>query len=148
MRDIPFARVNEGAAEETIAALENRFHFRLPQDMRQFYKAHNGAAFLLGTRFAPEGCPLRCLYPIGRQAEDSTSTIDQVMEWQEMDGLIPMCYVPFCEDEAGGSYAVRVDGERYGEIHYVVDFPDNPDVEGTGLAAESFSDFLRRIILP
>ena len=62
-----------------------------------------------------------------------------------MDKLIPMCYIPFCADEANSSYYVRVDEEGYGEIHYIVDFLENPDVEGVELIANNFTDFLDQI---
>ena len=62
-----------------------------------------------------------------------------------MDGLIPMCYIPFCSDEANDSYYIRVDEEGYGKIYYIVDFLDNSNIEGAGLVANSFTEFLEMI---
>ena len=146
MHKILFKTVNEGAPEETIAALEERFRIRLPQELKEFYRQHNGAVFSPGALSSPERCQLCYFYPIGqRDQENFPLSIDQLLEWQKMDNLIPMCYVPFCEDEAGNSYYVRVDQEGYGEIHYIVDFLDNDCIEGTGLAAGSFAEFMDKV---
>lgn len=145
MKDIPFEIVNPGAIEAEISALEERFHFQMPQDVRQFFLKHNGAVFPAGAQLNPEWCELRHFYPIGRQHQEHIPTIDHLLEWQEMDKLIPMYYIPFCTDEANDNYYIRVDEAGYGEIHYIVDFPDNPDFEGVGLIANSFTDFLQKI---
>ena len=59
--------------------------------------------------------------------------------------MIPMYYIPFCADEADDSYYVRVDEKGYGKIYYLVDILDNPNIDGVGLIAESFTDFLGQI---
>lgn len=145
MKDIPFEAVNVGATEEEITALEKRFHFQMPQDLREFYLKHNGAVFPDGARLDPEYCQLKFFYSIGQQYQKYISTIDRLLEWQEMDKFIPMCYIPFCADEANDSYYIRVDEKGYGEIHYIVDFLDNPNIEGVGLIANSFKEFLEHI---
>lgn len=148
MRKLLFKTVNPGAAEEKITALENRFHFQMPQDLKEFYRKQNGADFYSGAHLDPEGCELRNFHPIGQEYREQILTIDQLLEWQEMDGFIPMYYVPFCSDEADDFYYVRVDKEGYGEIHYIVDFPDNPVFDGVGLIANSFTEFLEKIHFP
>ena len=145
MKEIPFEIVNPGATEEEIAALEKCFHFQMPQDLREFYLKHNGAVFPSGAQLNPEYCQLRHFYSIGRQYQDYIDTINRLLEWQEMDKLIPMCYIPFCADEANDSYYIRVDEDGYGEIHYIVDFLDNSDIEGVGLIANSFKEFWEQI---
>lgn len=148
MEDFLFEIAHPAATGPEIAVLENRFHFHMPRDIRQFYLKHNGVIFLPNARSNPENCELRYFYSVGRQFEDHIPTIDQLLGWQAKDRLIPMCYIPFCSDEAGDSYYVRVDEEGYGEIYYFVDFLDDPNVEGAGLIAESFTDFLAQIEVP
>lgn len=151
MENMPFETVNTGATEEEIIALEKRFHFLLPQDLKEFYRKHNGAIFQSGTRLDPEGCQLRYFYSVGRQYQEYIRTVDKLLEWQKMDGFIPMCYIPFCSDEAGDSYYVRVDEAGYGKVYYIFsefldDFLTNPD--GEGLIAGSFTEFLEMIHFP
>lgn len=145
MEDSFFEVTHPAATEAEITALESQFHFHMPQDIRQFYLKHNGVIFPRNTRLDPESCKLQYFYSIGRQFEKYVPTIDQLLEWQAKDDMIPMCYIPFCADEADDSYYVRVDEEGYGKIYYLVDFLDDPNIEGVGLIAESFTDFLRQI---
>ena len=151
MRKIPLQAVNPGATEEELAALENRFHIQIPQDMKEFYRMQNGAFFYSGARLDPEGCQLRNFRPIGQEHQEPVCSIDQLLEWQEMDGFIPMYYVPFCTDEADDFYYVRVDEAGYGKIYYIFsEFLDDflADPEGEGLIADSFTGFLEQIQFP
>lgn len=148
MEDMPFETVNPGATEEEIMTLEKRFHFQMPHDLREFYLKHNGVVFPSGAELAPEYCQLRFFYSIGRQYQEYILTIDQLLEWQEMDGDIPMSYIPFCADSADDYYYVRVDEAGYGKVYYIFsdhldDFLANPD--GEGLIANSFTEFLGMI---
>lgn len=145
MKDMPFEIANPGATEEEIVALEKRFHFQIPQDLREFYLKHNGAVFPSGAQLDPESCQLRHFHSIGQQYQEYIYTINRLLEWQDMDKFIPMCYIPFCADEANDHYYIRVDEKGYGEIHYIVDFLDNPNIEGVGLIANSFTEFLEQI---
>lgn len=151
MEDILFKTVNTGATREEITALEKRFHFQLPQDLKEFYIKHNGAIFRSGARLDPENCQLSYFHSVGRQYQEYILTMDKLLEWQEMDGFIPMCYIPFCSDEADDSYYVRVDEAGYGKIYYLFsEFLDDflTDPEGEGLVADSFTEFLERIHFP
>lgn len=146
--ELTFKTENAGATESEIAALEKRFHFKLPDDLKEFYKKHNGVSFPSGVQLDPESCELRYFHPIGQQYQEHILTIDKLLEWQEMDSFIPMCYVPFCSDEADDSYYVRVDEEGYGKIYYIFsecldDFLADP--QGEGLIANSFAEFLGKI---
>ena len=146
--ELPYQTENAGATEEEIIALEKRFHIKLPDDLKEFYKKHNGVIFPSGVQLAPETCELRYFHPIGQQYQEHILTINKLLEWQEMDGFIPMCYVPFCSDEAGDSYYVRVDEGGYGKIYYIFsecldDFLADP--QGEGLIANSFAEFLGKI---
>ena len=146
--ELTFKTENAGATESEIAALEKRFHFKLPDDLKEFYKKHNGVSFPSGVQLDPESCELRYFHPIGQQYQEHILTIDNLLEWQEMDGFIPMCYVPFCSDEADDSYYVRVDEGGYGKIYYIFgEFLDDflADPQGEGLIANSFADFLGKI---
>ena len=148
---MPFVTVNAGATGEEIIALEKRFHFQLPQDLKEFYHKHNGVIFQPGARLNPESCQLSYFHSVGQQYQKYILTVDKLLEWQEMDGFIPMCYVPFCSDEADDSYYVRVDEAGYGKVYYIFsefldDFLANPD--GQGLIADSFTEFLKMIQFP
>lgn len=142
-----FKTVNPGATEE-IVSLEKRFHFQLPKELKEFYRKHNGVIFQTGARFDPEGCQLSYFHSVGGQYQEYILTIDRLLEWQEMDGFIPMYYIPFCSDEAGDSYYVRADEAGYGKIYYICsEFLDDflADPEGEGFIASSFTEFLRMI---
>lgn len=146
-----FQTVNPGAPEEQISALEHRFHFQMPQALKAFYRKQNGAVFRSGAHLDPESCQLCYFHPIGQEYQEYISTMDQRLEWQEMDGFIPMCYIPFCSDEADDSYHIRVDEAGYGKIYYIFsecldDFLADP--EGEGLIANSFTEFLEKIHFP
>ena len=146
--EIPLKTENSGADEKEIAALENRFHFKMPQDLKEFYKKHNGVTFTSGVRLERESCQLRYFHSIGRQYQRYVTTIDQLLKWQEMDGFIPMYYIPFCSDEADDFYYVCVDETGYGKIYYIFsefldDFLAAP--ERHGFIANSFTEFLKMI---
>lgn len=146
--ELTFKTENAGATESEIATLEKRFHFKLPDDLKEFYKKHNGVSFPSGVQLDPERGELRYFHPIGQQYQEHILTIDKLLEWQEMDGFIPMCYVPFCSDEADDSYYVRVDEGGYGKIYHIFgEFLDDflADPQGEGLIANSFADFLGKI---
>lgn len=151
MENIPFETVNAGATEEDIITLEKRFHFQMPQDFKEFYLKHNGVVFLNGVKLNPDDCQLRYFYSVGQEYQEYILTIDKLLEWQEMDGFIPMYYIPFCADEAGDSYYVRVDGVGYGKIYYIFsEFLDEflSDPESEGLIAGSFTEFWEMIHFP
>ena len=68
-----------------------------------------------------------------------------------MDGFIPMNLIPFCNDEAGDSYYIRVDEAGYGKVYYIFsEFLDDflSDPEGAGYVAGSFTEFLEMIHFP
>ena len=151
MENMLFKTVNAGATEEEIIALEKRFHFRMPQDLKEFYLKHNGVIFSDGAKLNPDNCQLRYFHSVGRQYQEYILTIDKLLEWQEMDGFIPMHYIPFCSDEADDSYYIRVDESGYGKVYYIFsefldDFLSNPESEG--LIAGSFTEFLGMIHFP
>ena len=52
--ELTFKTENAGATESEIAALEKRFHFKLPDDLKEFYKKHNGVSFPSGVQLDPE----------------------------------------------------------------------------------------------
>ena len=149
MREIPFRQENpQKITEEDICALEEQFHFKMPEDMRQFYLAHNGGILPQGTELNPEWCKLNDFLAIKHPVTEHLPTMDTLLKWQEMDGFIPMYLIPFCSDEAGASYYIRVDEEGYGKVYYIFsefldDFLDDP--EGEGFTAGSFTDFLELI---
>ena len=146
--ELTFKTENAGATESEIAALEKRFHLKLPDDLKEFYKKHNGVSFPSGVHLDPESCELRYFHPIGKQYQEHILTIDKLLEWQEMDGFIPMCYVPFCSEAADDFFYVRVDEEGYGKIYYIFgEFLDDflADPQGEGLIADSFAEFLRKM---
>lgn len=77
--------------------------------------------------------------------------METILDWQEQDGFIPMCYIPFCSDEAGDSYYIRVDEAGYGKIYYIFsEFLDDflNDSESEWLTANSFTEFLEMIQFP
>lgn len=57
MRDIPWKLENpHKITEEELAALEERFGFKMPEDdMRQFYLHYNGGILPLRAKIDPEG---------------------------------------------------------------------------------------------
>lgn len=74
--------------------------------------------------------------------------MDTLLQWQEMDGFIPMQFIPFCSDAAGDDFYICVDEEEYGKVYYffsefVNDFLKMP---GHGLIANSFQEFLDKIV--
>ena len=78
-------------------------------------------------------------------------SMDTLLEWQKMDGFIPMYYIPFCNDEAGDSCYIRVDEAGYGKVYYIFsefleDFLE--DSVGEGLIAGCFTEFLKMIRFP
>lgn len=148
MKEILFKTANPRAEEREIKNLEDRFRFQMPQDMKRFYLEHNGGILPYETRIDPESCRLRAFRPISRRYQEHFHTIDELLTWQEMDKFIPMYYIPFCSDEAGDCYYIRVDEGGYGRVYYIFsefldDFLENP--EENGFIAGSFSAFLEQI---
>ena len=152
MRDIPWKLENpHKITEEELAVLEERFGFRMPEDMRQFYLRHNGGVLPLGVKIDPERCRLTDFLAIKYPLMERIPVMDTLLKWQKMDGFIPMCYIPFCNDEAGDSYYIRVDEAGYGKVYYIFsEFLDDflADPERDGLIAGSFTEFLEMIHFP
>lgn len=152
MSDISWKSENpHKITEAELTALEERFDFRMPEDMRQFYLQHNGGILPFGVKINPERCRLTDFLAIKYPIMDSIPVMDTLLEWQKMDGFIPMYYIPFCNDEAGDSYYIRVDKAEYGKVYYIFsefldDFLD--DSEENGLIADSFTEFLEMIQFP
>lgn len=152
MRDIPWKLENpHKITEEELAALEERFGFRMPEDMRQFYLQHNGGVLPLGVKIDPERCRLTDFLAIKYPLMESIPIMDTLLKWQKMDGFIPMYYIPFCNDEAGDSYYICVDEAGYGKVYYIFsefldDFLD--DSGENGLIADNFTEFLEMIRFP
>lgn len=151
MREIPWKLENPHkvtAAE--IAVLEKQFDFRMPEDLRQFYLQHNGGILPTGTEINPEWCKLTDFLAIKHPLMERIPIMDTILSWQEMDGFIPMCYIPFCNDAAGDSYYICVDEVGYGKVYYIFsefldDFLADSEV---GLIASSFTEFLEKIHFP
>ena len=152
MRDIPWKLENpHKITEEELAALEERFGFRMPEDLRQFCLQYNGGLLPDGTEIDPESCRLTDFLAIKHPLMERIPMMDTLLKWQKMDGFIPMCYIPFCNDEAGDSYYIRVDEVGYGKVYYIFsEFLDDflADSEGAGLIAGSFTEFLELIHFP
>ena len=152
MRDSPWKLENPVKVTEVeITALEDRYGFRMPEDLRQFCLRYNGGVFPTGTELDPESCRLTDFLAIGHPVMEYLPTMDKLLEWQAMDGFIPMCLIPFCNDEAGDSYYIRVDEAAYGRIYYIFsEFLDDflADPEGEGFIAGSFAEFLEMIHFP
>ena len=134
-----------------LTALEERFGFRMPDDLRQFFLRHNGGIFPPGTEIDPERCKLNDFLAVKYPLMERIPIMDTLLEWQQMDGFIPMYYIPFCNDEAGDSYYIRVDEAGYGKVYYIFsefldDFLD--DSEGEGLIAGSFMEFWEMLRFP
>ena len=152
MRNIPWKLENPNKITEAeIIALEERFNFRMPKDMGQCYLQHNGGIFPTGTVLNPEWSKLNDLLSIKYPLMERIPTMDTILTWQEMDGFIPMYYVPFCSDEAGDSYYIRIDEAGYGKVYYIFsefldDFLEDP--EGKWLIADSFTEFIEMIHVP
>lgn len=135
--------------EAEIAALEERCHFRMPEDMRAFYLAQNGGAVAYCSKVDTDVrcCPLRDFTPIAHSWAEYALTMNTLLEWQERDGFIPMNYIPLCADIADDFFYIRVDEEGYGKVYYIFsedldEFLENPE---DSLAAGSFTEFLERI---
>lgn len=148
MKETEFETVHPPATEDEIQRLEQEFQFQMPEDMRQFYLRQNGGCLPHESRIDPEGCRLRHFLSIGPAELDHLSTIHELLKWQKIDGLIPMEYIPFCEDEATDFYYICVSAERYGKVYYLFsefldDFLEDP--EENGFVADSFTDFLEKI---
>ena len=152
MRDVLWKLENpHKITEDELAALEERFGFRMPEDMRQFYLQHNGGVLPFGAKIDPERCRLTDFLVIKYPLMESIPIMETLLKWQKMDGFIPMYYIPFCNDEAGDSYYIRVDEAGYGKVYYIFsefldDFLDNS--EENGLIADSFTEFLEMIRFP
>lgn len=152
MRNIPWKLENpQKITESEIAALEERFCFRMPEDLRQFYLRQNGGLFPTGTVVNPERSRLNDFLAVKYPFMERLPLLETILDRQEQDGIIPMCYIPFCSDEAGDSYYIRVDEAGYGEIYYIFsefldDFLGAPESEG--LIANSFTEFLEMIQFP
>ena len=148
MYDILFEAINEHPVHmEDIRALEAQFHFQMPEDMRQFYLENNGGFLHSGIYIDPEGCRITEFNSIAFPFHEHIPTMDTLLKWQEMDGFIPMQYIPFCNDEAGDSYYIRTDAEGYGKVYYLChefwdEFEQDPE---DSLVASSFSDFLEKM---
>lgn len=105
MREIPWKLENPvKIAEAEMAALEARYGFRMPEDLRQFCLLYNGGLLPVGSELNPEDCRLTDFLSIGHPVLERLPTMDKLLEWQQMDGFIPMSLIPFCNDEAGDSY--------------------------------------------
>lgn len=152
MRDISWKLENtHKITEEELAALEERFGFRMPDDLRQFYLQHNGGILPPGTEIDPERCKLNDFLAVKYPLMERIPIMDTLLEWQQMDGFIPMYYIPFCNDEAGDSYYIRADEAGYGKVYYIFsEFLDDflADPEENGLIAGSFTEFLEMIHFP
>lgn len=148
MNDMLFQITNPGVEEKAIQLLEDQFHFQMPWGMKSFYLKQNGVILSSGIKIDPEGCSLSFFHPIDRQYQKHVLTINKLLDWQNMDGFIPMCYIPFCSDEADDSYYIRVDKEGYGKVYYIFsefldEFLEDPD--GNGYIAGSFTEFLEKL---
>lgn len=152
MREIPWKLENPvKITEAELTALEEQYGFRLPEDLRQFCLRYNGGLLPTGTELNPEDCRLTDFLAIKYPVMDKIPTMDTLLKWQAMDGFIPMNLVPFCDDEAGDSYYIRVDEAGYGKIYYIFhEFMDDflADPEGEGFVAGSFTEFLEMIRFP
>lgn len=152
MREIPWKMEDPvKVTEAELAALEERYGFRMPEDLRQFCLHHNGGLLPAGTEIDEESCCLTDFLSIGQPVLERLPTMDRLLEWQAMDGFIPMTLIPFCNDEAGDSYYIRVDEAGYGKVYYIFsEFLDDflADPEGEGLIADSFTAFLEMIRFP
>lgn len=152
MREIPWKLENPvKITEAEMAALEAQYGFRMPEDLRQFCLRHNGGLLPAGAKLNPEDCCLTDFLSIGHPVLERLPTMDRLLEWQKMDGFIPMNLIPFCNDEAGDSYYIRVDEAGYGKVYYIFsEFLDDflSDPEGAGYVADSFTEFLEMIHFP
>lgn len=82
MRDIRWKLENpHKITEEELAALEERFGFRMPEDMRQFYLQHNGGVLPLGVKTDPERYRLTDFLAIRYPLMESIPIMDILLKW-------------------------------------------------------------------
>lgn len=133
-------------SEMEIADFEKAFNLKVPEGMKCLYRKQNGG-YLKKCGNATFDLPLRVLYPIGRSFDNHVPTINRLLEEQKSDGFIPMKFLPFCSDEAGDDYYVRIDEKKYGTVYYLFsefldDFLKEPE---NYIVANTFDEFIEMV---
>lgn len=129
-----------------IKAFEDAYSIKLPEEMIELYMKQNGG-YLEKCGSKELDLPLKKLYPIAHTFCEHMPIIEELLKCQKKDGFIPMNYIPFCSDEAGDDYYLRMDAEGYGKVYYIFsefldDFLKDP---GNSLVADSFKLFSEMI---
>ncbi len=84
MRNIPWKLENpHKITESEIAALEERFCFRMPEDLRQFYLRQNGGLFPTGTVVNPERSRLNDFLAVKYPFMERLPLLETILDRQE-----------------------------------------------------------------
>jgi SMI1 / KNR4 family (SUKH-1) len=150
--------------EATVFALEKRFGFAIPQQLRQFYLKYNGAGTFPADVDKRNGLWVRLLWdvktqknaaesspaaPVGTPFEIDPSKYDLWAQWLTKKDYVPEGMLPFADDPGGDPYLIGVVQENLGKIFFWAKMYDY-DYESGGraspnavaLVANSFVEYL------
>jgi cell wall assembly regulator SMI1 len=144
--------LNPGATEEEFEVVEKIIQVHLPEDLKEFYRCHNGqkSEFEYSLFF---GCDLLSLEEIARQwnvwkdvGADGVMNEDMEADMASMpEGVIKHLYtserwIPFIHDGGGNHIGIDYDPDEEGIIGQIIVFGRDEDVKL--LAARTFTEFI------
>lgn len=144
--------LNAPATDSEIAAFEKKLGHKLPVELRQLYKIHNGESDEVGLFF---GLPFLSLEAamrewevwasIANEGESSLDTnISSVPDNHIKENYANKNYIPFIEDFGGNNIGIDLDPGAKGMKGQVINF--GRDEEMRFVVAENLSDFLTFVL--
>lgn len=147
MYDNPFLYADGTAKEEDLDRIEQKFHIKIPKEMREHYLAYNG------------GRPERTVFTDKNGDEYFVDRFIPVRERYKRplektlvllradDGVIPDWLIPFAEEDGGNLFCFSVREADPGAVYYYnheFEYGEDPEEHITWLA-ESLTAFLNAL---
>ena len=146
-------KLNEGASDEQILAVEKLVGLPLPEDFKSFYKIHNGQKGGYGLFFGLEFLSLKAIAKEWKEwsnLQDMNDDKDFMEDFaSEPEGFIKLLYanpkwIPFTHDQSGNHIGLDFDPDSKGQSGQVITFGRDEEIKV--VKAKSFSEFVEKYL--
>ena len=147
MYDNPFLYADGTAKEEDLDRIEQKFHIKIPKEMREHYLAYNGGypERPVFTDKNGDGYVVDLFIPV---RDGRKRPLEKTLSLLRGDnGVIPDWLIPFAEEDGGNLFCFSVRESDLGAIYYYdheFEYGEDPEDHITYLA-ESITAFINAL---
>lgn len=105
-------------SEEDIRAVENKYNFSMPEDIKKHYFKYNGGRPEKSMYTTNSGDEFVVSWFIPIKSDEKSSELDAVLADLRGDKIIPDWLIPFADEAGGDFYCYSLRKNELGAIYY------------------------------